>query len=116
MNVDTVTVLAVASGVIHSGAIGWLTRQAAIISKRNADVASLKVSNGELSKRVNQLEKDYLLHNSIIEDVRHKLNKLDKLDELCITVKYIKEQMSNFVTRVELDARVGAVEKFVEKQ
>jgi hypothetical protein len=110
--------IAVIGALLSSGAVAWYFRsgqKVVIASKEAAEAKELAMAFSNkstlLEVKMGALESRIDMQENLVQEIRQRLGKLDKVDELCISVNFIRETITNsFVPRSEHDKQWDADE------
>lgn len=101
--------------VIGTGALAWFMRSNTrlVLSEKNSEEAKVKAERAETRSQV--LESRANQQDTIINEIRTRMAKLDRVDELVAAAKFIEEAVGKMITRTELDAWRQSIEQRISR-
>jgi archaellum component FlaC len=86
--------------VLSSGALIWWINAGFDMKLAQRDSAEAKKKADEVTTKVAVVESKVAEHSNILEEIRTRLSKLDRVDEMVAAVAYIKETVAQNATHV----------------
>jgi uncharacterized coiled-coil protein SlyX len=98
-------------GLLSLGAGAWWIRSGTTVVLAQKDAAEARRRSEDNDKRTAVLESRVNQQDTIINEIRTRLAKLDRVDELVAMAKYIEEAIKQLVPRSEQETIWQAWEK-----
>lgn len=93
------------SVLLSGGAVAWWIRSGTNIVLAQRDAAEARKKSEETATRQQVLESRVNQQDTIINEIRTRLGKLDRVDELVASAKFIEEAIRKMVPRSEQEAK-----------
>lgn len=99
------------SGLIGCGAVAWWLRSGIDLRLAQRDAAEARKESRESLTKSSVLESRVNQQDTIINEIRTRMAKLDRVDELVAVAKYIEEAIKQMMPRSEQEAKWEAMEQ-----
>lgn len=98
-------------GLLGCGAVAWFIRSGTSVVLAQKDSSEARRKAEENDKRTAVLESRMNQQDTIINEIRTRLAKLDRVDELVASAKFIEEAVRQIVPRTEQESKWQSIEQ-----
>jgi GTP cyclohydrolase FolE2 len=98
--------IATAFGILLSGGgLAWWIRSGTTVTIAKIDATEARRKADEIAARTAVMESRLNQMDTILAEIRGRLGKLDRVDELVASAKFIEDAIRQMVPRVEQDGK-----------
>jgi len=101
--------------LLGGGAVAWWLRSGVTIALAQRDAAEAKKDSRESLAKSHVLESRVNQQDTIINEIRTRMAKLDRVDELVASAKFIEEAVSKMMPRSEQEAWRQSIEQRIAR-